>query len=160
PAEGERITIDHAAATCVVAGRMSRLRACPQPEADVVSARVLFRAKGRGPWSAVEMQRDGSCYSALLPAPKQDVYRLQYYIEVRDLTYAAWTSTQYEAKVTLRPESCATPFVSEGDVAVTAVDGSAVVPDGFSGRGVHTGGSSGVTALAVVGAGAAIGGTV
>jgi len=50
--------------------------------------RVLFRAAGSDPWYYVDMSRDGSCYSAVLPKPKPELKGFEYFVDVIDKAFA------------------------------------------------------------------------
>jgi hypothetical protein len=87
-AAGAPVSIDHRDVGCIVAGQYPKLDACFSPEASVGRGRVLFRAAGSDPWYYVDMSRDGSCYSAVLPKPKPELKGFEYFVDVIDKAFA------------------------------------------------------------------------
>ena len=85
---GAPISIEHREVGCIVAGQYPKLEACFSPEASVGRGRVLFRAVGSDPWYYVDMSRDGSCYSAVLPRPKPELKGFEYFVDVMDRAFA------------------------------------------------------------------------
>lgn len=78
------VEIDHEPVGCIVAEQYPKLDACLAPDANVGRGYVHFRALGTEPWYAVELKRDGACYSTLLPKPKRTTREIQYYVDVVD----------------------------------------------------------------------------
>ncbi len=85
---GAPLSIEHRDVGCIVAGHYPKLEACFSPDASVGRGRVLFRAAGSDPWYYVDMSRDGSCYSAVLPRPKPELKGLEYFVDVIDKAFA------------------------------------------------------------------------
>src|SRR5262245_1917826 len=67
---GDGLVIRHEPVQCFVAGAHTRLNACIDPVAGVVQARLYFRTPGAGAWRYVPMERNGACFSALMPKPQ------------------------------------------------------------------------------------------
>ena len=82
------VSIEHRDVGCIVAGHYPKLEACFSPDASVGRGRVLFRAAGSDPWYYVDMSRDGSCYSAVLPKPKPELKGFEYFVDVIDRAFA------------------------------------------------------------------------
>jgi uncharacterized protein YraI len=87
-AAGAPVSIEHRDVGCIVAGHYPKLEACFSPDASVGRGRVLFRAAGSDPWYYVDMSRDGSCYSAVLPKPKPELKGFEYFVDVIDRAFA------------------------------------------------------------------------
>jgi hypothetical protein len=87
-AAGAPLSIEHRDVGCIVAGHYPKLEACFNPDASVGRGRVLFRAAGSDPWYYVDMGRDGSCYSAVLPKPKPELKGFEYFVDVIDKAFA------------------------------------------------------------------------
>jgi uncharacterized protein YraI len=87
PAAGAPVSIEHRDVGCIVAGHYPKLEACFSPDASVGRGRVLFRAVGSDPWYYVDMSRDGSCYSAVLPKPKPELKGFEYFVDVIDKAF-------------------------------------------------------------------------
>ncbi len=123
------LTIAHKDVACVVAGRYPRLEACFAPADAVARARVDFRADEKGLWYAVDMTRDGPCYSALLPKPTEAIGRFQYFVEAIDRSFVTAMSpgqapgSSYAPRVVRRQGDCG----PGGMVATSQPTGSVVV---------------------------------
>ncbi len=152
----DAIAIRHTPVRCVAAQRYPRLTACFDPDSGLAHARLVFRAKGRQEWRAVEMVRTTDCYGAVLPRPQADTVAVQYYIEAVDLTYTSTTSKMYEAVVLSAGQACATQSLASASPLVTDADGAPAAAEGFEGARAGGGGGKGLAiGAAVVGAGAA-----
>ena len=84
PPQEVALDIDHKEVGCMVAEQYPKLDACLVPEGNVGRAYIHFRAQDSEPWYAVELTRDGPCYSTFLPKPMRGTREIQYYVDVLD----------------------------------------------------------------------------
>jgi len=112
PAAGAPVSIEHRDVGCIVAGHYPKLEACFSPDASVGRGRVLFRAAGSDPWYYVDMSRDGSCYSAVLPKPKAELKGFEYFVDVIDKAFAESHRPEgaperaFTPRVVKKPDDC------------------------------------------------------
>jgi hypothetical protein len=94
------LAIEHRSASCLVAEEFPKLEACFSPADSLARAQVLFRASDGSPWFAVDMQREGTCFQALLPKPKRTTKQIQYFVYAVD---RAFTESQRPEDAPGRP---------------------------------------------------------
>jgi hypothetical protein len=146
------LDIEHQPPACVVAGKYARLNACFRPPAALARARVYFRGGGTRDWFYVEMGGQPPCLQALLPRPKKQLTRIEYYISATDRR--SGESRTKESQLVVSADGQCTvgplaPVVESGSVVIGSATGAA--PVGFV-----TGG--GVSPLLIAGGVAVVGG--
>lgn len=137
------VAIDHVPADCVVAETFPRLEACLTPAADVLQARVVFRADGEATWYHVALRPEGDCFAAVLPKPRKRTRGIAYRIEVVDARLAASQTPEHVASIASNADRCRrlglrpTPHAPDAAPTVGSdMMGAARVPPGFLGDGV------------------------
>jgi hypothetical protein len=166
-AAAQHVSIDHAAVSCVVSGRLPELTSAFDPADNVAQARVYFRAGGTPHWYYVPMTRDGGAFKAVLPKPLDTTKSVEYYVEAVDKAAEASRSAEYSAQVVPLPAACGTAMKVASIAAAAKVlvgvpagtSGLALVPAGFAADGVAAAAAAGVAATGggSSGAGAAAG---
>jgi hypothetical protein len=151
------IEIDHHPPACVAAGKYARLDACFRPSSQLARARIYFRAFGTKDWFYVEMARDMPCHHALLPRPKKDIGKIEYYISATDRR-SSEARTKDETVLVTADGRCSggplAPYADSGSVVIGSATGAA--PVGFvTGGGISPLVIAGGAAV-VVGGGAAL----
>ena len=126
------IEIEHHPPACVAAGKYARLDACFRPNSQLARARVYFRALGTKDWFYVEMARDMPCHHALLPRPKKDIGKIEYYISATDRR-SSEARTKEETVLVTADGRCSggplAPVADSGSVVIGSATGAA--PVGF-----------------------------
>ena len=126
------IQIEHNAPACVQAGKYARLDACFRPASALARARVYFRKGGTTDWFYVEMARNAPCHRALLPRPKKDIGRIEYYISATDRR-SSEARTRDVTLLVSEDGSCSAgplaPIADSGSVVIGSASGAA--PAGF-----------------------------
>lgn len=144
------VAIAHETIDCVVADRFPRVEARLDPVERVARVRARFRVAGAVHWYSVEMKAQEGTFAALLPKPKKQTPRIEYYIEAIDTEFGASQTAEHGADVVASPAECSKKVVaaalSAGKVAVTAPAGAPPVPAGFSSSGVTSASASGAAA--------------
>jgi hypothetical protein len=137
------LTIDHSPLQCVVAEQFTRVEACFTPAADVLQARVVFRAQEDSSWYRVEMRPQGSCFTAVLPKARRKAGRLRYFLRALDTTMAEAHTAEQSPAVVSDPERCrrlglrpALTETSASPVVAAESFGAPRVPPGFLPDGV------------------------
>ena len=133
------IVIDHAPVACVLADAFPRLSACFGARAELGAPRVYFRGRGDARWYFVEMQRDGACFTGVLPKPTSGLASLDYYIAAQAVTppFAQGQSRVFSPAVKAAAQGCATPFLREAKVRAMPTEGDLSVPVGFAREGLQ-----------------------
>jgi hypothetical protein len=171
------LKIEHREVGCVLAEEYPKLDACFLPEESVGRAQIHFRAMDNEPWYAVDLKRDGPCFSAYLPKPIRSTKEIQYYVDVVDRAFseteqpASAPEGAYRVRVVSKANQCGglgrmAAFVGKAvnsivvgivkdptgrtlDAAALALMGGKLVLAGFSQVGVI---AAGTGAAAVAGA--------
>jgi hypothetical protein len=159
-AGAEAVTIDHSAVGCIVAGQFPKLSACFNPVGDVARARIYFKAEGGANWYFVDMKSRMPCYEGILPKPRKELKKLNYYVEAMSRASDPSRTADYSPDVVLEASACrkdtpAAPFLSNASVTVGSVSGAPLA--GFAGA---AGISPVLVGAGIVGAGAATAGVV
>jgi hypothetical protein len=170
-------TIEHSPLGCVDDQQYTRVAAVFDPDNELKSAKVYFRAAQYPDFYYVMMELEAGEYRAYLPLPDDQTSRVVYYIEVVDTMFGSSRTVEYDPEV-MRDGECrrrdptAAWFVGENpNIVVGALSQAAsALPSGFQAAGITgfvsaTGAVSGVGGtsfglLAGVAAGAAGAGTV
>lgn len=154
-ASASGLEIQHQAPACVAAGKYARLDACFRPASALARARVYFRKGGTTDWFYVEMAPNAPCHRAVLPRPRKDIGRIEYYISATDRRSLEARTADNSLLVT-EDGTCSAgplaPIAESGSVVIGSASGGA--PLGF----VTGGGLSPILiagGVAVVGGGAA-----
>jgi cell division septation protein DedD len=146
------LEIEHQAPACVAAGKYARLDACFRPASTLARARVYFRKGGTTDWFYVEMTPNAPCHRALLPRPRKDIGRIEYYISATDRR-SSESRTKDATLLVTEDGSCSAgplaPVADAGSVVIGSASGAA--PAGFL-----TGG--GLSPLLIAGGVAVVGG--
>jgi hypothetical protein len=162
-ARSETLSIDHAAVSCVVAGKFPRLDARFAPPDALARAKVLFQPEGARHWYAVAMKADGALHSGVLPRPRKDLKAFRYYIEATEKGMGISRTVEYTTTVVDGPAGCRDGIMAgalgSATVALEIPAGAPAVPVGFSSSGVAAAGAAGA-ATAAAAAGAAGGGGI
>jgi SH3-like domain-containing protein len=82
------VSIEHRAASCLVAEQYAKLEACFAPADSVARAQVHFRGSATSLWYSVDMKPEGACFAALLPKPKRTTKEVQYFVFALDRQFA------------------------------------------------------------------------
>jgi hypothetical protein len=134
------VTIDHAAVSCVVAGKYPRFEARFDPAADVSRARLHFRPAGSPHWYSVAMKSEAGAFTGVLPKPKPTLTKIEYYIEVTDTAFGANRTREFAPEVDDGPLACKDKVLAAvleaASVIVEAPAGAPLVPVGFEPAGV------------------------
>ncbi len=133
-------SIEHAPVACIVAERFPRLDAC-FAATEVARARIMFRPGGGEHWYFVDMVPAEGCHRGILPKPKRELRRIDYYVEVTDRAFATGRTPEYDPVVIAPEDSCrdrpAALFLdSEQRVLVRGEPGAPPIPQGFDAAGV------------------------
>jgi hypothetical protein len=157
PAEGAGPSIDHKPIECIVAEQFPKLDAGFLPK-DIARGRVYFRAVGQTHWYWVAMTAEAGRYAAVLPKPKKDTKKIDYYVEGLDKASLEGRTKDYEPEVVLNKEQCSRKIAAKGlqtaRVLVGGDPGLAAVPAGFEALNVvaaAVGTTVGTTAAAAAG---------
>ena len=146
------IEIEHRAPACVQAGKYARLDACFRPASVLARARVYFRKGGTTDWFYVEMAPNAPCHRALLPRPRKDIGRIEYYISATDRR-SSEARTKDVTLLVIDDGSCSAgplaPIAESGSVVIGSATGAA--PVGFVTAG-------GLSPLLIAGGAAVVGG--
>lgn len=137
------------------------LDAVIRPGADVRAAKLYFRAAQHPDLYAVEMQRLGDDFEAILPAPAPDTRQVVYYVEAVSSSFDSSRSAEYTSDV-IDGERCRDRggVIFEGSdpgiSVLSTVPGSPTFPPGFVATTSQGGGLSpwaigGIAAGAVAG---------
>jgi hypothetical protein len=160
------LAIDHAAVSCVVAGKFPRLVVRIDPAADVSRVLAYFRPEGAQGWYFVPMKAEAGVFAGALPKPKKELKAIEYYIEATDRVFGMVRTADYRADVVSGPGECQPGGVVAGTVASASIllqtaAGAASIPAGFANAGVTTVGSAAAPAGAAAGSagGSGISGT-
>jgi hypothetical protein len=147
--------INHDAASCIVAGKYPKLRACFTTP-DVAKSRVYFRREDRPIWYHVEMTEDAQCFVGILPRPTKALVgkKVLYYVEVASRNLDVGRTEEHAPRVVGTQADCGdqlvAPYMGEASVSVFPE-----MPPGFTAGGLGTAGIAG-GAAAVVGIGAGV----
>jgi hypothetical protein len=154
------LAIQHDGVRCVLADSYPRLTACVRPETEVALPHVYFRGADTN-WYSIEMEREGECFSGVLPKPLRALRRIEYYIAVQSAAppFSQGQTRVYSPEVRPPAKGCETPFATEAKVHAVPAEGGMRVPAGFSADGLvglpkperRAGG-----AALIIGAGAAV----
>ena len=137
---GAAVTIDHAAVTCIVAEKFPRFEARFAPAADVSRARLHFRPAGGPHWYSVSMKREGELFAGVLPKPKKNLKRMEYYIETTDSAFGSSRTADHDPVVESGPLACKDRVLAlmldSASVLIEGPAGAPLVPVGFDPEGV------------------------
>jgi hypothetical protein len=178
PVAAGPLKIEHDSVGCIVAEQHPKLDACFLPPDSLGRAQIHFRAQDSEPWYAVELKREGPCFSAYLPKPNSSTREFRYYVNALDRAFsesqqpAAGPEAAYRVRVVKKEDQCAglgriaayvakaaTPILVSiaRDPAGKVVDAAAA---GFVGKAALAGFSqSGVVTAGAAGAAGATAGT-
>jgi hypothetical protein len=130
--------IDHAALTCVVAGRYPRIEAQVTPP-DVSEVRARFRLLDSEGWYSVRLSRDGDQWSGSLPRPTARLDSFIYRLEATDEAARTGRTSDTIVRVVSDDGDCgaegAGPSVADASPVVEAPPGAPDLPEGFGGGG-------------------------
>ncbi len=170
-------TIKHSPLGCVADERYTRVAALFDPDEEIRSAKVYFRAAQYPDFYYVMMEPEAGEYRAYLPLPDDKTTHVVYYIEVVDEMFGSSRTVEYDPEV-MRESECRRReptvvwFAGENpNILVGALSQTAsALPPGFQAAGLTglisaTGAVSGVGGVSVglvagVAAGAAGAGTL
>jgi hypothetical protein len=147
PASSSGPSIDHQPVSCLVAETSPELGARFDP-VNVAKPRVFFRADGTVHWYYVEMTSEGGGYQGILPKPKEDTKKIDYYIEALTPTFASARTEEYGPVVVKNKAECngkvmAGVAASGGKVVVgTTSAGAPPLPAGFEAAGIVAAGAA------------------
>jgi hypothetical protein len=156
------VLIDHKPVGCIVAGKYPKLNACFNPASKVANAKAYFQSGDPNSphWYYVAMKSDAPCFSGVLPKVRKNyMRRMNYYLEVTDLSATPTRTSQFEPGVVQTESECrkevpVAPFLNNATVSAVAVGAAPAAPIGFVGTGLALG-----TPLIVGGAVVVAGGT-
>lgn len=163
PAVSQPVAIDHQPIACVIADHFPALTARLVPADAVSRARTYFRAAGSPHWYYTEMKPQEGLFRAVLPKPKKDLKRIDYYLEVTSRDVGVTRTAEHGADVVPGGGMCsggmmAASAVGSASVTIAAVGSAPSIPIGFSGSGIAGaagGGGLGTTTAIVGGVGVA-----
>jgi type IV secretion system protein TrbL len=126
---------------------------------DVARARVNFRPQGGRYWYFVEMKREEGAFVAVLPKPKKDLRRMEYYLDATGRQFGEARTAEFASTVVPSAGMCGTMRSTASMAAsVTSIllgipAGAPAIPAGFSAAGVvAAAGSAGAAGAGAAGA--------
>ncbi len=158
----------HEGLGCIVAGQHAVVDALVEPQDDLVTVKVYFRAEIYPAFFYVEAARNGDRHQAILPRPTRDVAAVVYYLEAVDSAFNSFRTEEFRPRVVQDAADCREdepqPAYVDGPASITvgATAAGSTFPPGFLTEGIvgtitaagrAAGGSSG----ALIGIGAAAG---
>ena len=142
-AEAAKLSIDHAALTCVLKSQYPRIEARIDPVESVQRAWARFRSDAKGAYYAVPLRKEGDLYVGVLPMPKW-LKSFEYYVEAIDQNAENTRTPEYWPVVVADANECRerglSSSVAEASNLIVekpseAPPKSKPVPPGFSSHG-------------------------
>jgi len=91
--------IDHQPALCTVPEKALSLCAAVSDDGNVAVARIYFRRLGEDYYAFVAMSFTGVSYCGTLPAPREKVKAVEYYVQAVDDSYQPQRTSTYRLPV-------------------------------------------------------------
>ena len=148
------LIVDHAGVDCIAEDQHSMLSSVIQPEDQVQSARIYFRAAQHPDFYYVVMQQglmteagtvtqpDGEIFTGILPIPGPETEKVIYYLEAVDPNFNMAQSQEHDPDVTdldncKRRDPGAAYYTGQdpGIIVGATVAGASAVPVGFQAAG-------------------------
>lgn len=155
------VNIEHDGIGCIVAGQYPKFVARFTPTSELARARIYFRVAGTPHWYYVEMKAEAPDFAGILPKPKKDIKKINYYIEVVDKAFAEARTSEFAPDVVpdkggCRKDKLVAPGLGKATVVVGAAAGAPAAPVGFFAAGALS--TTTIVAGTVVAAGGAVAG--
>jgi uncharacterized protein YgiM (DUF1202 family) len=147
-------TIDHKPLECIIAEHYPKLDA-GLSGTPVARARVYFKAGGTIHWYYVDMALEGDRYVGILPKPKKETQKIDYYVDGLGTDSAEGRTQDYTPDVVADKKQCEKKIMaamtSASKLVVGAEPGAPPVPEGFDPAGIV--GATATTAAVVAASG-------
>jgi hypothetical protein len=153
PAPQGAPSIDHTPLDCILAEHFPILNAAFGGE--VARARVYFRAGGTLHWYYVDMALEKDRYTGILPKPKKETQKIDYYVDGLAKDSAEGRTKDYAPAVVSSKSECEKKMMaataSAAKIVVGAEPGAPAIPEGFDPAGIVQAAVAGVATVAAVG---------
>jgi hypothetical protein len=134
--------VKHQAVPCTIPNKAISLCANVTDDNQVAKVRAYFRRTGEKFFSFVEMSFSGLNFCGTLPAPKDNIGSIEYYIQAMDDQFQAARTSTYQIQI--QPEAvCGFPADEKDPQRAAAItvyathkDQGKKVPEGFVATGV------------------------
>jgi hypothetical protein len=135
-------TIDHKPLECILAEHYPKLDA-GLSGTPVARARVYFRAGGTIHWYYVDMALEGDRYVGVLPKPRKETQKVDYYVDGLGADSTEGRTKDYSPEVVTDQKACEkrvmAAMTSVSKLFVGAEPGAPPIPEGFDPAGIAAG---------------------